>query len=193
MCTDGACVPVIRMIPPVFVPSFLPSSLPELCFIFSQLSKELPPRTVGRAWQLAYSTSRHGTSLKSLYRRLGAAESPVLVIIKDALDEVKTCLLSLMPYIDEWSDFSWNRVLTVSSGIWGLPIPPPEAQWDVLRHRRNVPFHVASSLQGAPSHNKQICTHLLNNSVQVKNIRKLFFNSHNNLSGEQWLGNCFFF
>lgn len=55
---------------------------------FFQLSKELPPRTVGRAWQLAYSTSRHGTSLKSLYRKLAATESPVLVVIKDALDEV---------------------------------------------------------------------------------------------------------
>lgn len=54
----------------------------------SQLSKELPPRTVGRTWQLAYSTSRHGTSLKCLYRKLSATESPVLVVIKDALDEV---------------------------------------------------------------------------------------------------------
>lgn len=100
VCTDGARVPVIGMIPPVFVSSFLPSFLPS-CFIFSQLSKELPPRTVGRAWQLAYSTSRHGTSLKSLYRRLGAAESPVLVVIKDALDEVKTSMLSLIPSWDE--------------------------------------------------------------------------------------------
>ncbi|XP_075874070.1 oxidation resistance protein 1 isoform X1 [Nelusetta ayraudi] len=59
-----------------------------------ELCKELPPRTVGRVWQLAYSTSRHGTSLKSLYRKLAATESPVLVVIKDALDEVFGAFLS---------------------------------------------------------------------------------------------------
>lgn len=57
--------------------------------IFSQLCKELPPRTVGHTWQLAYSTSRHGASLKSLYRKLSTTDSPVLIVIKDALDEVK--------------------------------------------------------------------------------------------------------
>lgn len=34
------------------------------------------------------------------------------------------------------------------SDIRGLPLSPSEAQWDVLRHRRNLPLHVASSLQG---------------------------------------------
>lgn len=55
---------------------------------FSQLSKELPPRTIGHTWNLAYSTSRHGASLKTLYRKLSASDSPVLIVIKDALDEV---------------------------------------------------------------------------------------------------------
>lgn len=59
-------------------------------FVFFQLCKELPARTVGRAWQLAYSTSRHGASLKSLYRKLSSTDSPVLIVIKDSLDEVKT-------------------------------------------------------------------------------------------------------
>lgn len=59
---------------------------PALSF---QLSKELPPRTVGHTWQLAYSTSHHGSSLKSLYRKLSATDSPVLIVIKDALDEVE--------------------------------------------------------------------------------------------------------
>lgn len=54
-----------------------------------QLSKELPPRTVGHSWQLTYSTSLHGSSLKSLYRKLSSTESPVLIVIKDALDEVE--------------------------------------------------------------------------------------------------------
>ncbi|XP_018519061.1 oxidation resistance protein 1 isoform X1 [Lates calcarifer] len=59
-----------------------------------ELCKELPPRTVGHTWQLAYSTSRHGASLKSLYRKLGATDSPVLIVIKDALDEIFGAFLS---------------------------------------------------------------------------------------------------
>lgn len=59
-----------------------------------ELCKELPPRTVGHTWQLAYSTSRHGSSLKSLYRKLSATDSPVLIVIKDALDEVFGAFLS---------------------------------------------------------------------------------------------------
>ncbi|XP_069543787.1 nuclear receptor coactivator 7 isoform X2 [Brachyistius frenatus] len=59
-----------------------------------ELCKELPPRTVGYMWQLAYSTSRHGASLKSLYRKLRATDSPVLIVIKDALDEIFGAFLS---------------------------------------------------------------------------------------------------
>uniref|UniRef100_A0A096LRT8 Si:ch211-15d5.11 n=1 Tax=Poecilia formosa TaxID=48698 RepID=A0A096LRT8_POEFO len=59
-----------------------------------ELCKELPARTVGRAWQLAYSTSRHGASLKSLYRKLSSTDSPVLIVIKDALDELFGAFLS---------------------------------------------------------------------------------------------------
>ncbi|XP_028250616.1 nuclear receptor coactivator 7 [Parambassis ranga] len=59
-----------------------------------ELCKELPPRTVGHTWQLAYSTSRHGASLKSLYRKVGATDSPALVVIKDALDEIFGAFLS---------------------------------------------------------------------------------------------------
>ncbi|XP_051942247.1 oxidation resistance protein 1 isoform X3 [Hippocampus zosterae] len=59
-----------------------------------ELSKELPPKTVGHTWQLTYSTSRHGASLKSLYRKLSASDSPTLVVIKDALEEVFGAFLS---------------------------------------------------------------------------------------------------
>ncbi|KAM9777572.1 uncharacterized protein ACB057_017154 [Neosynchiropus ocellatus] len=58
------------------------------------LLKELPPRTVGHTWQLSYSTSRHGASLKSLYRKLSAIDSPVLIVIKDALEEIFGAFLS---------------------------------------------------------------------------------------------------
>ncbi|XP_037342362.2 oxidation resistance protein 1 isoform X2 [Pungitius pungitius] len=59
-----------------------------------ELCKELPPRTVGYSWQLTYSTFRHGASLKSLYRKLRATDSPVVVVIKDALDEIFGAFLS---------------------------------------------------------------------------------------------------
>ncbi|XP_032403514.1 LOW QUALITY PROTEIN: nuclear receptor coactivator 7 [Xiphophorus hellerii] len=59
-----------------------------------ELCKELPARTVGRAWQLAYSTVRHGASLKCLYRKLSSTDSPVLIVIKDSLDELFGAFLS---------------------------------------------------------------------------------------------------
>ncbi|XP_060919673.1 nuclear receptor coactivator 7 isoform X2 [Labrus mixtus] len=59
-----------------------------------ELCKELPPRTIGHTWQLAFSTSRHGASLKSLYRKLSSTDSPVLIVIKDALDEIFGAFLS---------------------------------------------------------------------------------------------------
>ncbi|XP_033934207.1 nuclear receptor coactivator 7 isoform X3 [Pseudochaenichthys georgianus] len=59
-----------------------------------ELCQELPPRTVGYSWHLTYSTSRHGASLKSLYRKLSKLDSPVLIVIKDALDEIFGAFLS---------------------------------------------------------------------------------------------------
>ncbi|KAJ4939968.1 hypothetical protein JOQ06_029400 [Pogonophryne albipinna] len=59
-----------------------------------ELCQELPPRTVGYSWHLTYSTSRHGASLKSLYRKLSKLDSPVLIVIKDALDDIFGAFLS---------------------------------------------------------------------------------------------------
>ncbi|XP_034015571.1 nuclear receptor coactivator 7 [Thalassophryne amazonica] len=59
-----------------------------------ELGKELPPTTVFHTWHLAYSTSSHGSSLKSLYRRLSGTDAPVLVVIKDAREEVFGAFLS---------------------------------------------------------------------------------------------------
>ncbi|KAG5856119.1 hypothetical protein ANANG_G00004640 [Anguilla anguilla] len=59
-----------------------------------EISAELPARTVGHAWQLTYSTSRHGASLKSLYRKLAGLESPALLVIKDSQSQVFGSFLS---------------------------------------------------------------------------------------------------
>ncbi|XP_058254503.1 oxidation resistance protein 1 isoform X1 [Hemibagrus wyckioides] len=53
-----------------------------------ELSSELPPRTVGHSWRLTYSTSKHGASLKTLYRKLSASDSPVLLLIRDENEQV---------------------------------------------------------------------------------------------------------
>nr|XP_055076833.1 oxidation resistance protein 1b isoform X1 [Misgurnus anguillicaudatus]XP_055076834.1 oxidation resistance protein 1b isoform X1 [Misgurnus anguillicaudatus]XP_055076835.1 oxidation resistance protein 1b isoform X1 [Misgurnus anguillicaudatus] len=49
-----------------------------------KLSKHLPPRTIGYPWSLAFSTSNHGMSIKSLYRAMQGQESPVLMVVKDS-------------------------------------------------------------------------------------------------------------
>uniref|UniRef100_A0A673IVE3 Oxidation resistance protein 1 n=1 Tax=Sinocyclocheilus rhinocerous TaxID=307959 RepID=A0A673IVE3_9TELE len=49
-----------------------------------KLAKHLPPRTIGYPWSLAFSTSKHGMSIKSLYRAMQGQDSPVLMVIKDS-------------------------------------------------------------------------------------------------------------
>lgn len=53
-----------------------------------QLSCRLPARVQGYPWRLAYSTVKHGTSLKTLYRSLVDVDSPVLLVIKDTDNRV---------------------------------------------------------------------------------------------------------
>uniref|UniRef100_A0A8C2KUT4 Oxidation resistance protein 1 n=1 Tax=Cyprinus carpio TaxID=7962 RepID=A0A8C2KUT4_CYPCA len=49
-----------------------------------KLAKHLPARTIGYPWSLAFSTSKHGMSIKSLYRAMQGQDSPVLMVIKDS-------------------------------------------------------------------------------------------------------------
>lgn len=48
-----------------------------------ELCKHLPARALGYSWTLVYSTSKHGFSLKTLYRKMSNVESPVLLTISD--------------------------------------------------------------------------------------------------------------
>uniref|UniRef100_A0A3Q3AIK6 Nuclear receptor coactivator 7b n=1 Tax=Kryptolebias marmoratus TaxID=37003 RepID=A0A3Q3AIK6_KRYMA len=52
-----------------------------------KLACRLPARVQGYPWRLAYSTEKHGTSLKTLYRNLADVDSPVLLVIKDMDDQ----------------------------------------------------------------------------------------------------------
>ncbi|KAM3603526.1 uncharacterized protein V6R79_024132 [Siganus canaliculatus] len=53
-----------------------------------KLACRLPARVQGYHWRLAYSTVRHGTSLKTLYRSLVDVDSPVLLVIKDMDNQI---------------------------------------------------------------------------------------------------------
>ncbi|XP_059510340.1 nuclear receptor coactivator 7 isoform X3 [Stegostoma tigrinum] len=66
-------------------------------FHIDKISKYLPPRTVGHPWLLAYSTSLHGFSLKTLYRKVANADSPVLLVLKDTCGQVFGALTSHPP------------------------------------------------------------------------------------------------
>ncbi|XP_068433323.1 nuclear receptor coactivator 7 isoform X2 [Clinocottus analis] len=53
-----------------------------------KLASRLPARVQIYPWRLAYSTVRHGTSLKTLYRSLVDVDSPVLLVIKDMDNQI---------------------------------------------------------------------------------------------------------
>ncbi|MCJ8745556.1 hypothetical protein PDJAM_G00131470 [Pangasius djambal] len=59
-----------------------------------KLAKHLPPRTIGYPWTLAFGTSKHGMSIKTLYRIMQGQDSPVLLVIKDSDGQVFGALAS---------------------------------------------------------------------------------------------------
>ncbi|XP_040402652.1 oxidation resistance protein 1 isoform X6 [Cygnus olor] len=59
-----------------------------------KLTKSLPPRTIGYPWTLAYSTAKHGMSLKTLYRTMLGLDTPVLLVIKDSDGQIFGALAS---------------------------------------------------------------------------------------------------
>ncbi|XP_071031927.1 oxidation resistance protein 1-like isoform X6 [Oncorhynchus clarkii lewisi] len=60
-----------------------PSELLEAQQI-EKLAKNLPPRTIGYPWTLAYGTTKHGMSIKSLYRAMQGQDTPMLLVIRDS-------------------------------------------------------------------------------------------------------------
>ncbi|XP_027895906.1 nuclear receptor coactivator 7 isoform X3 [Xiphophorus couchianus] len=53
-----------------------------------KLACRLPARVQGYLWRLVYSTEKHGTSLKTLYRNLLDVDSPVLLVVKDMDEQI---------------------------------------------------------------------------------------------------------
>ncbi|KAK1895154.1 Oxidation resistance protein 1, partial [Dissostichus eleginoides] len=67
---------------------------PETRCVRSPLARNLPPRTIGYPWTLAFGTSKHGMSIKSLYRAMQGQDTPVLMVIKDSDGQVFGALAS---------------------------------------------------------------------------------------------------
>ncbi|CAJ1061905.1 oxidation resistance protein 1 isoform X3 [Xyrichtys novacula] len=70
-----------------------PSDLLEADQI-EKLARNLPPRTIGYPWTLAFGTSKHGMSIKTLYRAMQGQDTPVLMVIKDSDGQVFGALAS---------------------------------------------------------------------------------------------------
>ncbi|KAF5287958.1 hypothetical protein FQA39_LY15596 [Lamprigera yunnana] len=58
------------------------------------LCRHLPARAEGYLWTLVFSTSQHGFSLNSMYRKMSKLESPILLVIEDTENNVFGALTS---------------------------------------------------------------------------------------------------
>lgn len=58
-------------------------------FFREKLCSHLPARAEGYSWSLVFSTSQHGFSLNSLYRKMHKLESPILIVIEDTEKNVR--------------------------------------------------------------------------------------------------------
>ncbi|KAJ8679781.1 hypothetical protein QAD02_015568, partial [Eretmocerus hayati] len=59
------------------------------------LCRHLPARAQGYLWTLVFSTSQHGFSLNSMYRKMSKIESPILLVIEDTEGNVFGALTSV--------------------------------------------------------------------------------------------------
>ncbi|XP_039765446.1 oxidation resistance protein 1 isoform X3 [Pararge aegeria] len=78
---------------------FSPPDLIGASEIFTMEHREklctvLPARAQGYMWSLAFSTSQHGFSLASMYRKMQRVDSPVLLVIQDTDNNVFGALTS---------------------------------------------------------------------------------------------------
>lgn len=62
------------------------------------LCRHLPARAEGYLWTLVFSTSQHGFSLNSMYRKMAKVESPILLVIEDTAKNVRCILHHSIPF-----------------------------------------------------------------------------------------------
>lgn len=74
------------------------------------LCRHLPARAEGYVWTLVFSTSQHGFSLNSMYRKMAKVESPILLVIEDTEGNVSFPLFFFFLIISaEFLFFSLNK------------------------------------------------------------------------------------
>ncbi|CAH0392968.1 unnamed protein product [Bemisia tabaci] len=79
-----------------------------------QLCRHLPARAEGYMWTLVFSTSQHGFSLNSMYRKMSRIESPILLVIQDTEGNVisdhfyGTGESLLFTFCPEFQVFNWT-------------------------------------------------------------------------------------
>ncbi|XP_019845940.2 nuclear receptor coactivator 7 isoform X6 [Bactrocera dorsalis] len=66
-----------------------------------KLCGHLPARAEGYSWSLIFSTSQHGFSLNSLYRKMQKLESPILIVIQDTDNNVFGALTSCSLHVSD--------------------------------------------------------------------------------------------
>ncbi|XP_066600027.1 nuclear receptor coactivator 7 isoform X6 [Prorops nasuta] len=65
------------------------------------LCRHLPARAEGYLWTLIFSTSQHGFSLNSMYRKMARLESPILLVIEDTEGNVFGALTSCSLHVSD--------------------------------------------------------------------------------------------
>ncbi|XP_071061918.1 oxidation resistance protein 1a isoform X2 [Pseudochaenichthys georgianus] len=92
-CKQGASIKS-ELEPETFKPNLREASDLLEADQIEKLARNLPPRTIGYPWTLAFGTSKHGMSIKSLYRAMQGQDTPVLMVIKDSDGQVFGALAS---------------------------------------------------------------------------------------------------
>ena len=83
-------------------------------YVFREkLCGHLPARAEGYSWSLVFSTSQHGFSLNSLYRKLQRIESPILIVIQDTESNV-SWISPQSPIKLTWHELLFSRFLARS-------------------------------------------------------------------------------
>jgi len=84
-----------------FVPDLIGKSELLTDEIRKSLCKKIPPRVEGYPWSLIFSSSEHGFSLKSLYRKTSAYECPMILFVQDTNDHIFGALCSTTIHMSE--------------------------------------------------------------------------------------------
>ncbi|KOB67382.1 Oxygen resistance protein 1 [Operophtera brumata] len=101
-----------------------------------ELCSELPARAQGYMWQLAFSTSQHGFSLASMYRKMQRVDSPVLLVIQDTDNNVFGALTSCALHPSEHFYGTGESLLFAFQRVEDRRHSPTQAE-DTDEHQQN--------------------------------------------------------